>query len=69
MLSATPPIIRSVLAVAAGIFAAGGFMNFMKIPHPTWFVVASMIAFVVAPFLGTRLAGRRAPKAGKRDGA
>ncbi len=33
-------------------------MNFMSIPHPAWFVVASMLAFLAAPLLGTRIAGR-----------
>lgn len=44
-------------AVAA-FFLFGGIRNFMNIPHPTWFVLASCAAFVAAPFLGTRLVGR-----------
>ena len=44
--------------VVGAFFLAGGAMNFMALPHPVWFVVASMLAFVAAPFLGTKLAGR-----------
>lgn len=50
------PRLHAILVGA--IFAAGGLMNFMTIPHPPWFVVASMLAFAAAPLLGTRLSGR-----------
>lgn len=39
------------------ILTIGGY--FMKIPHPGWFVVASIVAFACAPFVGTRMAGAR----------
>jgi hypothetical protein len=45
-------------AVVALFFLVGGIANFRSIPHPTWFVIASTLAFLAAPFLGTRLAGR-----------
>ena len=45
-------------AVVGLFFLVGGLANFSKIPHPTWFVVAATLAFIAAPFLGTRLAGR-----------
>ncbi len=53
-----PSRARLHAAVVGGVFAVGGFMNFMSIPHPAWFVVASMLAFLAAPLLGTRIAGR-----------
>jgi len=44
--------------VVGAMFLAGGISNFVKLPHPVWFVVASLLAFAVAPFLGTRMSGR-----------
>lgn len=45
-------------AVAGLFFLLGAVANFWKIPHPVWFVIAATLAFIAAPFLGTRLAGR-----------
>jgi hypothetical protein len=45
-------------AIVGGVFLLGVVMNFTRIPHPTWFVIATIAAFVAAPFLGTRMAGR-----------
>lgn len=39
-------------------FLIGGIANFRALPHPTWFVVAALLAFLAAPVLGTRLARR-----------
>lgn len=44
--------------VVGGVFAAGGAVNFMEIPHPPWFVVLAMLAFLAAPLIGVRLARR-----------
>jgi hypothetical protein len=32
---------------------------FTSVPHPAWFVAASLLAFIAAPFLGTRMSGKR----------
>ncbi|MBK6486659.1 MAG: hypothetical protein IPF98_07290 [Gemmatimonadetes bacterium] len=45
--------------VVAAFFLVGGLMNFRAIPHPTWFVLLAVLAFVAAPFVGVRMAGRR----------
>ncbi|MCC6772459.1 MAG: hypothetical protein IT360_14790 [Gemmatimonadaceae bacterium] len=45
--------------VVAAFFLVGGIMNFRAIPHPSWFVVLAITAFVAGPFIGVRLAGRR----------
>jgi hypothetical protein len=47
--------------LVALVFIIGGIMNFRAIPHPTWVVAASFLAFGVAPFLAMRLARRAAP--------
>lgn len=44
--------------VVGAIFLFGGISNFIRIPHPMWFVVAAMLAFGAAPFLGARMSGR-----------
>lgn len=44
--------------VVGAFFLLGGIRNFSTIPHPAWFVAASCVAFVLAPFIGTRLVGR-----------
>jgi len=44
--------------VVAAFFVVGGIMNFRALPHPAWFVALSMVAFLSAPWLGTRLAGK-----------
>lgn len=44
--------------LVGAIFLAGGVMNFVAIPHPRWFVVASILAFVIAPLVGMRLSRR-----------
>lgn len=44
--------------VVGAFFLVGGLRNFMNIPHPAWFMVAACLAFIAAPFLGSRLAGR-----------
>ena len=44
--------------VVGAFFLVGGIGNFMKLPHPAWFVAASVLAFAAAPFLGTRMSGR-----------
>ncbi|HNV75472.1 MAG: hypothetical protein IPF87_17150 [Gemmatimonadetes bacterium] len=45
--------------VVGAFFLVGGIMNFRAIPHPTWFVALSIVAFIVAPFLGSRMVGKR----------
>ncbi|MCC6927838.1 MAG: hypothetical protein IT359_02495 [Gemmatimonadaceae bacterium] len=44
--------------VVGAFFLLGGIRNFMNIPHPAWFVAASCLVFIAAPFVGSRLAGR-----------
>ncbi|MEO6446223.1 MAG: hypothetical protein ABIZ91_10070 [Gemmatimonadaceae bacterium] len=45
-------------SVMAGIFIMGALKNFMEIPHPIWFIVLALLAFMAAPFLGTKWAGK-----------
>jgi hypothetical protein len=47
-----------VACLVAAVFVAGGVANFMMIPHPTWVPVAAMLAFLVAPIIALRLAGK-----------
>ncbi len=54
----TPSRALAHAGVVGAIFLAGGISNFVKLPHPVWFVVASLVAFAMAPFLGTRMSGR-----------
>jgi MFS family permease len=55
-LAGTDPRRRARLVGLA--FIVAGILNFRAIPHPTWVVTASLVAFVVAALLGPRLAGR-----------
>lgn len=49
---------RLVASLIAAVFVAGGVANFMMIPHPTWVPIAAMFAFLLAPVIALRLAGR-----------
>lgn len=49
---------RLVASLVAAVFVAGGLANFMMIPHPTWVPIASMLAFLLAPVIALRLAGK-----------
>ncbi|GMV09923.1 MAG TPA: hypothetical protein PKC83_06200 [Gemmatimonadaceae bacterium] len=53
-----PARARLHAAIVGGFFAVGGAANFMAIPHPQWFVALAMLAFLAAPLIGSRLAGR-----------
>lgn len=44
--------------IVGAFFLAGGVKNFSDLPHPFWFIALSIGAFIAAPILGTRLAGR-----------
>lgn len=55
-MSPSRPLVHAGLVGAC--FLAGAVMNFRAIPHPLWFIVLAVVAFVAAPFLGTRLVGR-----------
>lgn len=49
---------RHALVVGAlFIFTLASY--FRQVPHPAWFVAASLVAFAAAPFLGTRMSGKR----------
>ena len=50
--------LRHALVVAA-LFVFTIVSYFTKVPHPPWFVGASVLAFISAPFLGTRMSGKR----------
>lgn len=49
-----------VAGVIGAVFVAGGISNFVMIPHPPWVFAASMVVFVLSPFIALRFAGRRA---------
>lgn len=49
---------RRVMRLVALVFVVGGILNFRSIPHPTWVVVASFLAFGVSPTLATLLTGK-----------
>ncbi|HEX4935485.1 MAG TPA: hypothetical protein VFV33_20030 [Gemmatimonadaceae bacterium] len=53
-----PSRARVHAGVVGAFFLAGAVRNFMSIPHPVWFVVASVLAFLAAPLLGSRLVGK-----------
>ncbi len=44
--------------VAGGLFFFVGLMNLFAIPHPTWFRLVGMLAFLPSLYLGGRLGGR-----------
>jgi hypothetical protein len=50
--SPSHPLVHSVLV--ALVFLAFGIANFRTIRHPTWVVVASVLAFAIAPFVGAK---------------
>lgn len=50
------PLVHAGLV--GGVFLFGGVTNFVRFPHPGWFVAISLLCFAAAPFLGTKLAGR-----------
>ena len=37
------------------VFAIGGIMNFIEIPHPLWMVITGMVVIVTSPFIGYSL--------------
>ncbi len=39
-------------------FTAAGIMNLVLIPHPIWFAVLDLVAYIPAALLGGKLAGR-----------
>ncbi len=43
--------------VVAVVLLAGGVANMMMIPHPPWFWVASILAFLIGGYAGSRLGG------------
>jgi hypothetical protein len=47
-----------VACLVAALFVAGGVANFMMIPHPTWVPIVAMLAFLLAPIIALRLAGK-----------
>ncbi len=44
--------------IAGGLFFAAGLINLFGIPHPTWFRLVGMLAFLPFSYLGGRLGGR-----------
>ncbi|MFI5335557.1 MAG: hypothetical protein ACHQ5A_02150 [Opitutales bacterium] len=43
------------------VFLISGVVNFLKYPHPAWFVAASLAAFLGATWFGVRLGRPRLP--------
>ena len=43
-------------AITAGVFLAFGVANLVRLPHPWWFAVADVAAYVAAGWLAGRLA-------------
>jgi len=41
------------------LLLAGGIANMLMLPHPAWFWVLGVAVFVLAAYLGSRLAARR----------
>jgi hypothetical protein len=50
--SPSHPLLHGILVGL--VFLAGGIANFLAIPHPWWVIVASSVAFCVAPFIGAK---------------
>lgn len=44
-------------AIVGVVFLLGVVSSFVRLPHPTWFMVGAIGAFVAAPFIGARMAG------------
>jgi hypothetical protein len=45
-------------AIIIGVlFFIGGIGNLMTVPHPTWFAVVDLIAYLPAAFIGNLVAG------------
>lgn len=55
-MSPSRPLVHA--GIVGAFFMVGAVNNFNAIPHPLWFMVLAVVAFVAAPFLGTRLVGR-----------
>ena len=51
------PLYHAMAVAILFILTIGSY--FTRIPHPAWFVVASIVAFACAPFVGARMAGAR----------
>lgn len=51
------PLYHALVVAVLFILTIG--LYFTKIPHPGWFVVAAIVAFASAPFIGARMAGAR----------
>jgi hypothetical protein len=47
--------------VVGGLILAASVMNFVVLPHPTWFVVATLVGVPIAAWLTGRTARRWAP--------
>ena len=58
-LAADNPIARA--RMVALVFVIGGVLNFRTIPHPTWVVLGSFAAFIVAPFVAGILVRKEVP--------
>jgi len=56
MLARTRPQLFAL--VIGGLMLLGAFANFAMIPHPTWFMVAAVIAIPAAAVLAGRLGAR-----------
>lgn len=41
-----------------GLLLASAVVNFLSVPHPFWFVVASLVAFPLATYLSVRFVAR-----------
>jgi hypothetical protein len=52
LLSASQP--ARIASIVTGILILFGVLNFMQLPHPTWVVITSTVAYIVAGLLGAR---------------
>ena len=53
------PIYATRNAISVGVIVLfGALMNFVNLPHPTWFVAATLCCFVPFAWLGSWVASR-----------
>ena len=52
------PVIHGL--IVGGLFLIGNILNVSSLPHPMWYVAASVLMFLPVAFVGARLAARPA---------
>jgi hypothetical protein len=48
--------------IIGGLVLTGTVLNLVSLPHPTWFVVVSIVAIIATTFMTSRVAARFLPR-------